>query len=106
MLKYETPVVFDLVIELSPSNRKTRPHPELISAVCSASSDPAFAKPKFRVYFEEYVSNGLYCKRGKKITPERERYYERVRRNKLRKYIRENREEIESQREALRAAGN
>lgn len=95
MLKYESPVVFDLIQLLSPHSRKTRPHPALVSAVCSASRDPAFDKPKFRAYLDEYIRHGVYCKRGKKITPEREKYYERIRRNKLQKYIRRNREEIE-----------
>lgn len=95
MLKYESPVVFDLIIGLSPPSRKTRPHPALVSAVCSASQDPAFDKPKFRVYLDEYIRYGVYCKRGKKLTPEREKYYERVRRNKLQEYIRRHREEIE-----------
>lgn len=95
MLKYESPVVFDLIITLSPQSRKTQPHPALVSAVCSASQDVAFEKPKFRVYLEEYARQGVYCKRGKKLTPERAKYYERVRRNKLQTYIRQHREEIE-----------
>jgi hypothetical protein len=103
MLRHETPTVFDLIVELSPIGRKRSPHPTLISAVCSASKDPAFDKPKFRAYLEEYVRNGVYCKRGKKLTPERERYYERIRRNKLQKYIRLHRAEIEELREALSA---
>lgn len=102
MLRYETPVVFDLIIMLSPQYRKKRPHPDLIVAVCSASNDPAFDKPKFRRYLEDYRQNGLHCKRGKKATPERKRYYERIRRNKLQKYIDEHREEIELLRPILR----
>lgn len=105
MLKYETPVVFDLIIELSPLGRKKRPHPEMISAVCSASKDTAFDKPKFRVYLDEYARCGLYCKRGKKLTPEREQYYERIRKKKLRKYVCEHKEEIELIRESLRTKG-
>ncbi len=101
MLKYETPAVFDLIVELSPPYRKRYPHSTLISAVCAASKDPAFDKPKFRTYMEEYTRNGPYCKRGKKLTPEREQYYERIRRNKLRRYIEEHKEEIEELREAL-----
>jgi hypothetical protein len=103
MLRYETPTVFDLIVELSPTSRKRSPHPTLISAVCSASKDPAFDKPKFRAYLDEYIRYGLYCKRGKKLTPERERYYERIRRNKLRLYIERHRDEIEELREALSA---
>lgn len=102
MLKYEAPVVFDLIVVLSPLSRKKNPHPALVSAVCSASADPAFDKPKFRVYLDEYLRQGVYCKRGKKLTPERKLYYERIRRNKLEKYIRERREEIELLREAWR----
>jgi hypothetical protein len=103
MLKYETPAVFDLIVELSPACRKSRPHPTLIETVCAASKDPAFRKAKFRTYLQEYIRNGLYCKRGKKITPERELYYRRIRRNKLRRYIAEHREEIEALRETLAA---
>lgn len=95
MLKYESPVVFDLIIALLPQNRKKFPHWTLISVVCSASRDPSFDKPKFSAYFEEYVRCGVYCKRGKRLTPKRERYYERIRSNKLQQFIRRNREEIE-----------
>lgn len=95
MLKYESPVVYDLIICLSPQNRKRNPHAQLIAIVCMASRDPAFEKPKFRVYFEEYVRNGLYCKRGKKLTPEREQYYERLRGHKLQQYIHRHKDEIE-----------
>jgi hypothetical protein len=102
MLRYETPAVFDLIVELSLPSRKKRPHPNLIAAVCAASSDPAFRKPKFRVYLDEYARDGLRCKRGKKLTPERERYYERIRRNKLANYVHRHREEIESMRQAAR----
>jgi hypothetical protein len=101
MLKYETPAVFDLIVVLSPTYRKKRPSVQLISAVCSASKDPAFDKPKFRIYLEEYTRDGLYCRTGKKPTPERERYYERIRRNKLHKYIDRHRTDIEELREAM-----
>jgi len=96
MLRYETPAVFDLIVELSPPSRKKRPSVKLIAAVCSASRDPAFGKPKFQTYLEEYARDGLYCRRGKKLTPARERYYERIRRGKLERYIDRHREEIES----------
>jgi len=98
MLRYETPAVFDLVVRLSPPGRKRRPSVGLIAAVCSASRDPAFGKPKFRTYLEEYARDGLYCKRGKRLTPERELYYERIRRRKLERYIDRHREEIEAMR--------
>lgn len=101
MLKYETPVVFDIIIDLSPQHRKKCPDAKLISAVCSASDDPAFDKPKFRVYLDEYIRNGVYCKRGKKLTAERKRYYERIRRNKLASYIRRRKADIELFRSAL-----
>ncbi len=99
MLRYETPVVLDLIVELSPPHRKRAPHPELIAAVCSASKDPAFNKPKFRTYLKEYTRQGLYCRTGKKPTPQREKYYERIRRNKLHSYIRSHRTEIEELRQ-------
>jgi hypothetical protein len=106
MLKYETPAVFDLIVELSPAYRKKAPHPKLIAAVCSASDDPAFDKPKFRTYLEEYSRDGLYCKRGKKLTPERELYYDGLRRRKFEKYVERHREEIEIIREVLSAGAD
>lgn len=101
MLKYESPLVFDLIIQLSPQQRKKCPHPNLISVVCSASDDPVFDKSKFRIYLAEYTRHGLYCKRGKKPTPERLRYYERLRHNKLQRYIRQHSSDIELIRLAL-----
>lgn len=101
MLRYETPTVFDLIVELSPPSRKRAPSHKLIATVCSASNDPAFDKPKFRVYLDEYIRDGLRCRRGKKLTPERERYYERIRKRKLDNYIAIHSETIEALRMAL-----
>lgn len=95
MLKYEAPVVFDLIRELSPVSRKNNPSVKLIKTVCSASNDRSFRKPKFQRYLEEYERLGVYCNRGKTLTPDREAYYERIRKVKLSKYIKKNREEVE-----------
>lgn len=95
MLRYETPVAYDLVMRLSPPSRRQCPYPELVEAVCAASPDPAFRKPKFRRYMDEYARDGVYCRRGKRLTPERARYYERLRERRLEEYILSHWDEIE-----------
>ena len=95
MLRYETPALYDLIFTLTPKKRKIAPPVELISLVCSASGDPAFDKPRFSRYLDEYKQKGLRCGRGKPITPEREAYYEVIRKRKLAIYIEQHRQEIE-----------
>lgn len=95
MLRYEVPVVYDLIVRLSPPSRRTCPYPELVEAVCAASQDPAFRKPKFRRYMDEYAREGVYCRRGKRLTPARASYYERLRQRRMEEYILEHWEEIE-----------
>jgi hypothetical protein len=50
-------------------------------------------------YLKEYAGRELYCKGPKRLTPEREKYYERKR--KMEEYIGENRERIEKMRGKL-----
>jgi len=98
MLKHEVPIVYDIIISMVPHSLHSEPPYLLIKAICEASSDPSLKKPKFFRYLEEYLKTGLYCKRGKRINPEREAYYKSIRKVKLRKYLREHRDEIERMR--------
>lgn len=87
MLKYETPVICDVILSLIPHYKRSEPPVDVIRAVCAVSDDPSFKKSKFLRYLEEYERCGLYCKRGKKPTPERMVYYYNLRRTKLKSYI-------------------
>lgn len=98
MLRYEVPAVYDLIVRLSPPSRRQCPYPTLVEAVCAASTDPALRKPKFRRYMDEYIRDGVYCRRGKRLTPERARYYERLRERRLEEYILKHWDEIELRR--------
>lgn len=90
MLRYEMPVVYYLLRRLSPPVPLFEPEWQLVDSVCRASKDPSYDKPKFRRYLEEYARDGVYCKRGKRLTPERLAYYESIRRKKLAVFIRKN----------------
>lgn len=90
MLRYEMPVVYYLLRRLSPPAPLFEPEWQLVDSVCRASKDSSYNKPKFRRYLEEYARDGVYCKRGKRLTPERLAYYESVRRKKLEIFIRKN----------------
>lgn len=91
MLRYEMPVVYYLLKRLSPPAPLFEPQWWLVDAVCRASKDPSYDKPKFKRYLAEYASKGVYCKRGKRLTPGRLVYYESVRRKKLEAFIQRNR---------------
>ena len=91
MLRYEMPVVYYLLRRLSPPETLFEPGWELVDAVCKASKDPSYLKKKFKRYLEEYARQGVYCKRGKRLTASRLAYYESIRRKKLEKFIRANR---------------
>lgn len=90
MLRYEMPVVYYLLRRLSPPAPLFEPEWQLVDSVCRASKDSSYNKPKFRRYLEEYARDGVYCKRGKRLTPERLAYYEPIRRKKLAVFIRKN----------------
>lgn len=90
MLRYEMPVVYYLLRRLYPSPL-FEPEWTLIESVCHASKDPSYHKSKFRRYLEEYMKDGVYCHRGKRLTSGRLNYYESIRRKKLEVFIRENR---------------
>jgi hypothetical protein len=97
-LKYEVPAVYEAVMQMTPPAVFPEPPLMLIKTVCKASSDPSLKKSKFFRYLDEYEAWGLYCKRPKRLTPEREAYYEGIRKRKLEAYIRQNRERMEEMR--------
>lgn len=96
-LKYELPLVYDIIIRQAPASQGQNPEPSvmLIKTVCAASRDPALRKPRFRKLIEKYERQGLYCRRAKRLTPQMEAYYEKLRRKKLEKFIQENRLRID-----------
>ena len=63
----------------------------VIESVARASKDASYRKPKFRRYLEEYSRDGLFCRRGKVLTPRRKAYYEGIRRRKIECFIQQNR---------------
>ena len=94
MIKHEAPVSFRIIMNLTPKAIFPEPSCEVIRIVCKASRDPSFGKAKFKRYLAEYASTGLYCKRGKKITPKRDTYYRAIRLKKMSLFIRRNKEKI------------
>ncbi|WP_163320985.1 hypothetical protein [Dysgonomonas sp. 520] len=84
-----------------------KPFPEppllLVKAVCRASKDPSLKKEKFHRYLNIYEKEGLFCKRAKQLTPERKRYYDALRKKKMEKFIRQNKERIEQLRRITEA---
>jgi hypothetical protein len=60
-------------------------------------TDPRVDRSKEHL-MEEYALWGLYCKRPKRLTQERERYYEGIRKRKMEEYIRRNGNRIEGMR--------
>ena len=101
MLLYETPVVYDLIMNTLPPSPFPEPSADMIEAVAKSSKDPSFQKKKFFRYLEEYRQNGLCCRRAKKPTPEREAYYESIRKQKLKKFISNNRKKIKTLKKKL-----
>jgi hypothetical protein len=97
-LKYEVPVVYDIIMKMTPAAVFPEPPLLLVKTVCKGSKDPSLKKAKFRRYLKEYAAWGLFCKRAKRLTPEREQYYEGIRKRKLGKYLKENRDRIEGMR--------
>lgn len=95
MLRYEMPVVYYLLRRLCPGQQPFEPDWRVVDSVARASKDPSYRKPKFRRYLEEYSRDGLCCRRGKRLTPERKAYYDGLRRRKTEAFIRQNRTRIE-----------
>lgn len=98
MLRYEMPVVYHLLRRLCAGQQPFEPDWRVVESVARASKDPSYRKPKFRRYLEEYGREGLYCRRGKRLTPGRKAYYEGIRRRKLDAFIRANRVRLERKR--------
>lgn len=98
MLRYEVPVVYDIIMNMTLPSVFPEPSYLLIKTICKGSSDPSLRKSKFYRYLEEYAELGLYCKRPKTLTPERKVYYEAIRKKKMDRFIEENRERIEGMR--------
>jgi len=94
MLKYEVPVVFDIITKMTPDSMPGEPPLLLIRIICRNSNDSSLRKAKFSRYLEEYARSGLYCKRPKLLTPQRKEYYEAIRKKKLGKYMVENKDRI------------
>lgn len=94
LLKYEMPVVYDILQDKYKNPRRFHPAAEVVELVCRASRDPTYKKPKFRRCMSAYIADGLCCKRGKILTQERKAYYESVRRKKMEAFIAGNRKKI------------
>ena len=94
MLRYEMPVVYYLLRRLYDRQQPFEPDWHVIELVAEASKDPSFRKAKFSRYLDEYCRNGVYCRRGKRLTPGRKTYYEGIRRRKTEEYIRQNRRKL------------
>jgi len=74
MLRYEMPVVYHLLRRLCATQQPFEPDWQVIRSVAEASKDPSCGKAKFRRYLDEYRRDGVYCRRGKRLTPERKAY--------------------------------
>jgi hypothetical protein len=94
LLKYEMPVVYDILQDKYKDPRRFHPAAEVVELVCRASGDPTYKKPKFRRCMNAYIADGLCCKRGKILTEGRRVYYESVRRKKMEAFIAGNRKKI------------
>ena len=94
MLRYEMPVVYHLLHRLYHRQQPFEPDWHVIELVAEASKDPSFRKAKFSRYLDDYRRNGVYCRRGKRLTPGRKTYYEGIRRRKTEEYIRQNRRKL------------
>lgn len=90
------PVVYDIIMDKYKDHRLQHPLPEVIELVSRASKDPTYKKPKFRRCMDEYIANGLYCRRPRKLTPELAAYYETIRKKKMEDYIAGNRKKLKA----------
>lgn len=96
MLRYEMPVVYHLLKQLCNKQSPFEPDWRVIDSLARASKDISYEKPKFKRYLDEYRERGLYCLRGKTLTPRRKAYYEKLCRHKTEEYIRMNRRLIKN----------
>ena len=96
MLRYEMPIVYGILKQLSGGQSPFEPEWWVIDSVAKASKDVSYSKPKFKRYLLEYQEKGLYCLRGKVLTPKRKAYYESIQKHKTQEYIRKNRRLLEA----------
>lgn len=84
-LRYEAPIEYSVIMVGQP---KVFPEPDivLIEAVASISDDESFNKKKFKKYLDEYRNNGIYAERAKVLTPDLEKYYKDLRKNKSKRF--------------------
>jgi len=94
-LKYEVPVVYNIILNILPVSSFPEPPLQLIKVICSGSKDPSFKKKKYKRYLEDYAKYGLYCHRPVVMTPEKRKYYESIRRKKMERYIKQNRKRLD-----------
>ena len=106
MLRYEMPVVYYILRRLCSGQQPFEPDWRVVDSVARASKDPSYRKPKFRRYLKEYSRDGLCCRRGKHLTPERKAYYEGIRRRKTEEFIRKNRLHVERRNNACHGGNN
>ena len=96
MLRYEMTMVYHLLRQLCGKQSPFEPDWRVIDSVARASKDISYKKPKFKRYLDEYREKGLYCSRGRELTPKRKTYYESIRKHKSEEYIRINRRIIKA----------
>ena len=84
-------MVYFVLKKLCSAQSVFEPDWHVIESVARASKDASYRKPKFRRYLEEYSRNGLFCRRGKVLTPRRKTYYEGICRRKIEYFIQQNR---------------
>ena len=94
MLKYECPAIYEVIRRMITYYDFVNPTVGFIEIVCRNSSDSSLKKAKFQRYLQEYREGGIYCRRAKRMTPQRELYYERIRQNKLRSYLKRNKKRV------------
>lgn len=102
MLKYEAPAAYAVIMRMTPKSLFPEPPIRVIELVCNASPDASLSKPKFQRYLDLYKRDGIYCGRAKRMTPEREQFYQRICKRKIRKYTKANSQEVEKERKLLR----
>lgn len=87
LLKYETPIEYELIMSSTPKSVFPEPKIKVIEAITLASPNPVFQKNKFYRYLDDYRRNKLCSERAKVLTSKRKAYYERLQMNQIKKYI-------------------
>lgn len=94
MLKYETPLEYNLIMNASSNSPFPVPDVDIIELITNASDNDSFSKPKFKRYLNEYRENGIVCSRAKILTPERKLFYDRVRKSKIKNFTKGRKSEL------------